>query len=303
MAQTALNNALRRERELRGWSQRYVAEQIEAPSQFYISRWERGVTTPSPYYREKLCRLFEKNAQELGLVQIQEEAKNEESHSKPELITDWPSSMERKVSKSALAPQETLYIVKKYKPRFTRYKWFFLSAFSLTLLTLFVASSFAMRWQPIPPRPTSISTTKRIWPRLQFNIHVKSQEVMTMQYMLKARVYDVGPTGADGIYGPATDNAVKAFQEANHLPQNNGVDGPMWEHLIMPSAEENYGSQVRALQVQLNTHHIGPALGVDGDFGPATEKAVRQFQQANHLRITGRADLDVWCLLVGGHIQ
>ena len=43
MAQkTTPNNALRRERELRGWSQGYVAEQIGAPSSSYISRWERG---------------------------------------------------------------------------------------------------------------------------------------------------------------------------------------------------------------------------------------------------------------------
>src|SRR6516162_7027651 len=74
MTQTMLNHALRRERELRGWSQGYVAERIGAPSPSYISRWERGVTIPMPYYREKLCRLFGKDAQELGFVQGQEEA-------------------------------------------------------------------------------------------------------------------------------------------------------------------------------------------------------------------------------------
>jgi transcriptional regulator with XRE-family HTH domain len=59
---------LRRERELRGWSQQYVAEAIEAPDASYVSRWERGVVSPSPQYRERLCRLFDRNAEELGLL-------------------------------------------------------------------------------------------------------------------------------------------------------------------------------------------------------------------------------------------
>jgi tetratricopeptide (TPR) repeat protein/transcriptional regulator with XRE-family HTH domain len=67
------NARLRRARELRGWSQRYVAEQISAPSSYYVSRWERGVMLPSPHYREKLCRLFEMRADELGLLEIKEE--------------------------------------------------------------------------------------------------------------------------------------------------------------------------------------------------------------------------------------
>ncbi len=62
------NQSLRRERELRGWSQQEVAERIDAPSSYYISRWERGVISPSPLYRERLCALFGKNAQELELL-------------------------------------------------------------------------------------------------------------------------------------------------------------------------------------------------------------------------------------------
>jgi transcriptional regulator with XRE-family HTH domain/Tfp pilus assembly protein PilF len=61
------NERLRQERLLRGWSQKDVADRIGA-SYYYLSRWERGTTTPSPYYRQKLCALFEKNAAELGLI-------------------------------------------------------------------------------------------------------------------------------------------------------------------------------------------------------------------------------------------
>jgi transcriptional regulator with XRE-family HTH domain len=63
------NLQLRRQREQRGWSQRYLAQQIGAPTPFYVSRWENGVSRPSPYYREKLCTLFGKDAYELELLE------------------------------------------------------------------------------------------------------------------------------------------------------------------------------------------------------------------------------------------
>jgi tetratricopeptide (TPR) repeat protein/transcriptional regulator with XRE-family HTH domain len=65
------NRLLKEARELRGWSQQYVAERIDAPASCYISRWERGVTFPSPYYREKLCTLFGADARALGFFQSQ----------------------------------------------------------------------------------------------------------------------------------------------------------------------------------------------------------------------------------------
>src|SRR6266446_2078630 len=62
------NQRLREEREIRGWSQKYVTDQIGADP-YYLSRWERGTAAPSPHYRQKLCALFGKNARELGLLQ------------------------------------------------------------------------------------------------------------------------------------------------------------------------------------------------------------------------------------------
>jgi len=62
------NEVLRQERKKRGWSQARVAEQIDTDA-VNISRWERGYATPSPYFREKLCLLFEKNARDLGFLQ------------------------------------------------------------------------------------------------------------------------------------------------------------------------------------------------------------------------------------------
>jgi tetratricopeptide (TPR) repeat protein len=55
---------LRRERGLHSWSQEQVAEKIgtTAPN---VSRWERGKTFPDTYFRQKLCELFGKSAEEL----------------------------------------------------------------------------------------------------------------------------------------------------------------------------------------------------------------------------------------------
>lgn len=43
------NNILRRERQLRGWSQQKIAELV-GTSEDVVSRWERGERTTSPTY-------------------------------------------------------------------------------------------------------------------------------------------------------------------------------------------------------------------------------------------------------------
>src|SRR5437867_2000608 len=62
------NQRLKHERQLRGWSQGRLAEQIDVPD-YYISRWERGEVLPSPFYQQKLCDLFGKTAEALGFLQ------------------------------------------------------------------------------------------------------------------------------------------------------------------------------------------------------------------------------------------
>ena len=61
------NLRLRRERELRGWSQKDVADRI-GTNTFTVGRWERGEAVPTPHFRQELCKVFGKNAQELGLI-------------------------------------------------------------------------------------------------------------------------------------------------------------------------------------------------------------------------------------------
>ncbi len=56
----------------RGWSQQEVAHQI-GTTYVNVSRWERGVTKPTPYFRRKLSHLFGKTEQELGLERTRAE--------------------------------------------------------------------------------------------------------------------------------------------------------------------------------------------------------------------------------------
>ncbi len=64
---------LKRERQLRGWSQEKLAEKINS-NQRTVGRWERNESFPDTYNRQQLIETFGKNAEELGfLPHIEEE--------------------------------------------------------------------------------------------------------------------------------------------------------------------------------------------------------------------------------------
>ena len=49
---------LKKERLKRALSQQELAEEIGTTPP-NVSRWERGLTFPTPYYRQKLCKFFD----------------------------------------------------------------------------------------------------------------------------------------------------------------------------------------------------------------------------------------------------
>jgi WD40 repeat protein/transcriptional regulator with XRE-family HTH domain len=59
---------LKRERELRNWSQADLASMIETDPKT-VNRWESGKRMPRPYLRRMLCELFAKSAEEFGLLE------------------------------------------------------------------------------------------------------------------------------------------------------------------------------------------------------------------------------------------
>ncbi len=59
------NQKLQEERLRRGWTQQEVANRV-GTTVVNVSRWERGVTSPGPYFRQQLSTLFAKDADALG---------------------------------------------------------------------------------------------------------------------------------------------------------------------------------------------------------------------------------------------
>ncbi len=61
------NTQLRQERIRRNWRQRDLADQL-GTTVVTVNRWERGIQQPNAYFRVKLCALFGKSAEELGIL-------------------------------------------------------------------------------------------------------------------------------------------------------------------------------------------------------------------------------------------
>jgi peptidoglycan hydrolase-like protein with peptidoglycan-binding domain len=111
--------------------------------------------------------------------------------------------------------------------------------------------------------------------------------------------------GADGIFGPATAQAVKNFQTSQGLAATGKVDDATAAALANPkpignqpagNSTDGYaeygerGERVLALQAALVKAGIALAGGVDGDFGASTTLAVREFQAREGLPVTGKVD-------------
>ncbi len=63
----AFSQRLKYERELRGWSQAKLAQELGTTS-ISVSKWERGHALPSSHFREQLYTLFATDAQKMELL-------------------------------------------------------------------------------------------------------------------------------------------------------------------------------------------------------------------------------------------
>ena len=89
-ANFAPNPHLKRARERQGWSQEYIAREVGTDA-FTVSRWERGVTMPSPHFRQQLCTLFGLSVAELGLLPAETEESSTQATSHPhEIAAQFP---------------------------------------------------------------------------------------------------------------------------------------------------------------------------------------------------------------------
>jgi peptidoglycan hydrolase-like protein with peptidoglycan-binding domain len=127
--------------------------------------------------------------------------------------------------------------------------------------------------------------------------------------MLGARGHNIA---VDGIFGPQTDAAVKAFQTSKGLSANGIVDANTWKTLIVLVKQGSKGDAVRGVQeeFQFRNGSGDPSQGlqVDGIFGPNTDSTVRGFQQALSLDIPAVAVDGIvgpvtWQALVSGMLS
>jgi peptidoglycan hydrolase-like protein with peptidoglycan-binding domain len=96
--------------------------------------------------------------------------------------------------------------------------------------------------------------------------------VLAAQYLLRAHGAGIV---ADGSFGPASGAAVQVFQHGLRNTEISTTLGQLdWPHLIVTVRMGDHGDAVRALQTLL-PHE----LVVDGNFGPATDAEVREFQR------------------------
>lgn len=119
--------------------------------------------------------------------------------------------------------------------------------------------------------------------------------VTTVQYLLRHHGHGIA---ADGAFGPATRSAVVSFQSTRGLTADGVVGSQTWPRLIVTVRQGSTGEAVRAAQTQLNRY--GAGLAVDGQFGPATDRAARNFQSAQGLAVDGEVGPQTWQTLVGG---
>ncbi|OQP16804.1 peptidoglycan-binding protein [Geobacillus zalihae] len=123
---------------------------------------------------------------------------------------------------------------------------------------------------------------------------MSSPEIAQIQQRLKEQGFFTYPK-ATGYFGAITEEAVKAFQWAMNLPTTGIVDAATYAKLKKPASNDTLaigsrGAAVRDLQRRLKQLGYFRYPQITGYYGAVTADAVKQFQRANGLPATGRAD-------------
>jgi peptidoglycan hydrolase-like protein with peptidoglycan-binding domain len=120
---------------------------------------------------------------------------------------------------------------------------------------------------------------------------MSTEQTMQLQKGLAEYGFYTGPI--DGVYGPATMDAVKQAQTKLGVPAD-GIWGPATSQAYQAYMKEQSGKDqpdAFVMQMQADLTALGYYTGeVDGYYGPDTEAAVKAFQKDHGLKVTGKFD-------------
>jgi peptidoglycan hydrolase-like protein with peptidoglycan-binding domain len=138
-----------------------------------------------------------------------------------------------------------------------------------------------------------MSDTIRPWPLVKEGDN--HHPVESVQYLLHQHGH---PVTIDGIFGPKTTAAVKAFQADKKLAQDGDVGARTWAQLAFQVKEGASGYAVRGVQEEFVFRKQN--LAIDGIFGPKTDAAVKGFQKGLGVKQDGFVSDTMWEALVSG---
>ncbi|MEO1057304.1 MAG: peptidoglycan-binding protein, partial [Actinomycetota bacterium] len=163
--------------------------------------------------------------------------------------------------------------------------------------------------QSVAPAPAATTTqpsaaaTNPANPFVGLKVGAQGARVKELQQALINAGITV-PGGADGAFGPATQTALKSFQEREGRSATGTVSADDASALGLTPANEPaqngyvglavgaQGNLVVALQQALIDAGITVPGGADGAFGPATQTALTTYQQRQGLTASGSVDGD-----------
>ena len=150
-----------------------------------------------------------------------------------------------------------------------------------------------------------MSGTLTPWPVVQNGS--QGHPIRTLQFLLRAHGHNLN---VDGMFGPATEAAVKAFQTGKGMAADGIMSAQTWSALIIQVKKGSSGDAVRGVQeeFQFRAGEPGKGLKVDGFFGPQTDSTVRGFQHALSLDVSsvvvdGIVGPVTWQALVSGMLS